>query len=678
MKDKKKRKMFPRSLIKSLSEDIRSLMQTNEGKLLSIEILEEIPFEIRPHVLESLSSFYTEEMVQFFQLVKEEYGKEHEQAVLRALEKLQMAGLKADEAPQQTMEFHRAFVTRTRHSGQITLDVAWKAPNHTIDVECFFLSFNADGIHGFFVISEMSMYDYRKDREKIPDMVEISREEACFLVQEAHRCNVVHMTRPAPGRFIFKKYLEQEVDLDPIVAIPALMERITPELAPRELVNTFLYAWRYRDEVYLESVLRNSQGLPSVARDYLNEIWHSGVLLVEGQALDARIGRGRCIVKAYSVHVDEEEIYKTDLTLHLVKSRERWFIESIHRDSVTLISDEREGNPFQDKVECAVYEILDMDNLFNILENINDIREVGELPFGVHLRVMWPEEDVAYAGVYFLSGVLADVVINGDELVLIARDKSGIEEIDALLMAEPGTVDSQSRHLVEIITAYSYLSGQYLNFDDMLSDKDEELFFQDGLKFLTARYGFNDRDRVQAKLAQISGPRYRLTGDVEVFYEYDRNETRLLHAEYVLGGNWVTVSAFGEKELGQARERFEKDIKECLAFEGMEVRCEGLFEWFTPEVRKQYPGLEPELKRAYLDKWYESNLKPLSGMTPHAASRSVEGKQLLWKMFKDMQRKEKIKKELGVRSFIEIKEYIRKVDIKTEGHGEGPFVPGLH
>ena len=96
----------------------------------------------------------------------------------------------------------------------------------------------------------------------------------------------------------------------------------------------------------------------------------------------------------------------------------------------------------------------------------------------------------------------------------------------------------------------------------------------------------------------------------------------------------------------------------------MEIKCEGVFEIITGEVKKQYPELEDHLKNAYLEKWFESKLKPLRGMTPQDAAKSVEGKRLLWTMFKDMKRNEKLRQDMGVRNVIHLRQYMKKVETK--------------
>ena len=91
MRAKRRRPIVPRSLIKGLGEDIKSLVKTSEGLLLATEIIDEIPRDLRPHVIDGLASFGTRNG-QFPPCAKEEYGKEVESVCNRGLEKLQMKG----------------------------------------------------------------------------------------------------------------------------------------------------------------------------------------------------------------------------------------------------------------------------------------------------------------------------------------------------------------------------------------------------------------------------------------------------------------------------------------------------------------------------------------------------------------------------------------------------------
>jgi hypothetical protein len=638
MREKKRRRIVPRSLIRGLGEDIKSLVKTNEGLLLALEIIDEIPQDLRPHVIDGLASFGLPEMVGFFNVIKAEYGREIEATCNRGLEKLQMKGVEVKPSAPERKSFFKAYATRTRHTGQVTLDVAWMNEEGLLDVECFFLAYNADGIHGFFVISEMPITEYEADRRMLPDMIQISLPEACFMIREAYNYNIKYMTRPALGKFLYRKYLDIESALANREQ-SKLVLRLSPELEPRELINTFFYAQRYKDHSLIVSIVTPEPDHRDLIISELEGVLRADAMLVEGQAIEVKVSRGRGTVKAYSIHVEDESLYRSDFSFQLIRHDQRWFIDTMTRDGFRLINEGREESPFQDKVHCFVYEILDLDRLFECLEEFDDIREVGELPFGVHLRLTEPDEGSG-SGVFFLSDVMADVVINGDELVIIARNEANATDIDDLVVRSH-SVEPLSHHRVEIITAYTYLSGQYLSFHDMLRNEKQELLFEDGLKLLTARYSFKDKEKVYDKLKTLQTPSYKFPGAFEVYYEYENHPPGALRAEYVMGNNWVTVSAFGEKDLARVREQFEDGLREYLEYEGMEIKCEGIFELITVDVKKQYPDLEDQLKKAYLEKWFESKLKPLRGMTPQDAAKSVEGKRLLWTMFKDMKRNEK-------------------------------------
>ena len=63
---RKKNPFFPRPVLKSLVNDIKTLVNEPDGRLFLLEMIEEIPFDLRPAVMESLSSFYEPEMAAFF------------------------------------------------------------------------------------------------------------------------------------------------------------------------------------------------------------------------------------------------------------------------------------------------------------------------------------------------------------------------------------------------------------------------------------------------------------------------------------------------------------------------------------------------------------------------------------------------------------------------------------
>lgn len=202
MKNNKKTNV-PRAMLKNLAEDISKLIETNEGGLSILEIIEEIPYDIRADVIEGLSSFYDVALVGFFDLIKMEYGKEFETICNRALTKYNLAGLQVNSPPLFKGDFYRAFASASRHTGRMTVDVAWKKPDGRLYVECFFLAFSTDGVHSFFVVEDMPVSQYECDREMQIDLMEISYRETCLLISDAYKFNVRFMSRPALGKFLY-------------------------------------------------------------------------------------------------------------------------------------------------------------------------------------------------------------------------------------------------------------------------------------------------------------------------------------------------------------------------------------------------------------------------------------------------------------------------------------------
>ena len=69
----------------------------------------------------------------------------------------------------------------------------------------------------------------------------------------------------------------------------------------------------------------------------------------------------------------------------------------------------------------------------------------------------------------------------------------------------------------------------------------------------------------------------------------------------------------------------------------------------------------------YLNKWYNSHLSTLSGMSPSEACQTEEGTRLLWTMFKRIKKKEQQRRLRGEHKQIGLKEYIRKLNLPREG-----------
>jgi len=668
MKNNKKTS-FPRVMLKKLAEDISKLINTNEGGLSILEIIEEIPYDVRPDVIEGLSSFYIPTMVGFFNLIKMEYGKEFEAICNRALTKYKLAGLELKLPPFNKGNFYKAYASITRHTGRMTVDVAWEKPDKRLYVECFFLTFSTDGVHSFFAVNDMPVSEYENDREMQPDMANISYEECCLLISDAYKFNVRFMSRPALGKFLYQKYLDEDLELFTHISINTLLRKLSANLAPRQLANSFFHALRYQDFNYLFSILAEDKLSQGMLLQQINRAMNPGALLLEGQVEEVRGSNNNAELTAYSITLYEREVYRSDYIFNMTKDSEGdWLISGIDRVANRKLEAGSEINPFAVQVYCRVYEILDVDDLFEILDRVDNIREVEELPYGVHMRVTYFEDDFSH-GVTFMTGVIADMVINGDEFVIISQDHDTIEDFHNLFnLDNKSLLVSRGEYELSLTSAYSYLSGQYLQFEDILLDEGDDLSFEDGMRFITARYALKDRAEVLTRLEELKSLKIDLPGEYQVFYQLeDCEDSPGFRAEYILGSNWITVSAFGDKDIGVIRQRFEENMYDALEFDGLEVREEGIFEILTPDVKKQYPELESVLKEMYLNKWCQSHLPTLSGMSPSEACQTEEGTRLLWTMFKRIKQKEQQRRLRGERKQIGLKEYMRKLNIPKEG-----------
>ncbi|MEN6351604.1 MAG: hypothetical protein ABFD08_19690 [Syntrophomonas sp.] len=661
---KKKNSFIPRPVLKSLASDIKKLAGSNEGRLFLLEIIEEIPYDIRPGVLEGLSAFYDIEMVSFFYLLKWEYGKEVETICNRALEKYSLAGMKVDAPPIFEGEFYRAFASCSRHTGRITLDVAWKTTDKGVHVECFYLTFNPDGIHSFFLVETMSLRQYEDDRKSSLEMVELDYDEACFMVNQAYNFNIRHMSRPALGKFLYQKYLDKKVELSKEEEL-TLIRKTSLKLAPRQLVNCFFYALKYQDVPYMSSLFSNQRRNGShVLAQFFDENKPDTILL-EGEAGEVHGSLHTVRVNAYTLCLKNYEVFKNEYDFYLQRELGgNWFITDVHTIKRILVDDSVSSNPFNRQVFCRVYEIIDMDEVFEILDKIENIRELEELPGGMHMRVSEYEDDLNH-GVSLLSGVVADLVLNGDEFVIISDEHDNVLGFHELLISNPqAPVICRGEYEISLLNACSYLGGQFVNFEDILLGQ-EELIFEDGMRLISARYLVKNSEKVLKRIEKLKNIHIELPGDYQVYYQFDDScEEPGLFAEYILGPNWVTLSTFSDQDMTAARQSFEDKMYECLEFDGMELKAESIFDILTFEVKKEYPDLESVLKETYLNKWFNSHLATLSGMSPSEACRTEEGRRLLWAMFKKIKQKEKKRYLSGHKINLNLREYIRKVEEK--------------
>lgn len=662
----KYKNIVPRAILKKFQEDMVKLTGTHEGRLYILEMLEEIPFELRPAVIEGFSSFHEPAMIEFFHLVKREYGQEYDRCCKRALEKYKLMGMCVDDPIDFQGSFYTAYASCSRQTGRIALDIAWDTGGNGLHVECFYLTYHTEGIHSFFVSENMSLVQYLRDRKSAIDMIELSYEEACFLVNRAYQMNLRSLSRPALGKYLYEKYLQDVAPLS-TQAERKLLRSVSSRLSPRQVVNSLFHCLKYQDYAYMISLL--SPRFFGQNGDFKSdELLPAENILLEGGVREVQGHLNSTLARAYAVSARDREFYCREYSFNLSRDKNGlWYISRFETIDEYKLDCSAQANPFCSPIFCRVYEIVDIECLFQKLDDIDRIREIKELPYGMHMRITCQEDDMNH-GISFLSGVVADLVINGEEFVIISSDKRKLLELHHYIYRDShGAVALLGEYEVQTATAYRYLSGHYISFEDILWQEDAETTFEDGMRMVCARYLVRNWQKVSSILRGHARDHFALDQEYQVYYQIDDHSDEAgFFAEYILGPTWITLSTFGDRDMKRARQRFETELFDCLEFEGMEIREDTIFDVLTSDIKKERPDLLGFLKDSYLNKWYYSRLVNLKGMSPSEACQTVEGSRMLWAMFKKIKSRENMRHACGRPNSIFLKEYIQKVEQKRE------------
>jgi hypothetical protein len=100
---------------------------------------------------------------------------------------------------------------------------------------------------------------------------------------------------------------------------------------------------------------------------------------------------------------------------------------------------------------------------------------------------------------------------------------------------------------INILSAFRYLGGQYLRFEDILLQDEVDSIFEDGMRFISTRYLLKDRETVLKQINSLAKIGYRFSDDYDVFYQLEEDgEEGCFLAEYLVGLNWITLSTFGD------------------------------------------------------------------------------------------------------------------------------------
>lgn len=656
-----KKDNIPKYLLNALIDEISRNMRNNEGRLSVLEIFEEIPIELRRQVLQGFFCKIKPPIIDFFYLLQKEYDFEYENEINRSLLKFRLAGNSPTPPIFINTNFYKAYIKRTRHTGKVTLNVLSKDDQNNFTVECFYLAFNSDGIHSYFIMENFSESEFRKESNLWDEMQEINYQECTYLIQEAYGFNREFMSRPALGKFLYGRFLEEPSRLND-QEIFNLIRKISEDLSPRQLINTFFYALKFKDLNYVKSMLDPEIDWGKKLPRLFNLLSQPGVLMLEGKADNIEDNNQMLVITAHTLILKDKNLYQNNYSFSLAfKSQKGWLINNIEKTRYKKIKENAKTNPLNLKVYCRVYEILNLDNLLAALDCLDNIYELGELPYGIHMRISLQDE-CTNKGVFFMSDVYADLIINGDEFVLICKDEAHLNKLHSLIVKK-GQLSVIESYWLPLKRAYRYLNGQYNNFGDILLDNKDDIDLNDNLCFLTVRYLLKNNQPIKHYLNSLKQIHLETAEKTHIYYQFDNNSKNkpAFFAEYVLENDWLTVSAFGDKDIALARKKLEKNFHDLLEFNGLEIKEEGIFDILTQDIKNKSIELERVLKDIYLNKWYYSKNPVLKGMSPFEASRSKEGNQLLWTMFKIMHGKKKNNYSCGQNKRISIYEYMQKI-----------------
>jgi hypothetical protein len=493
-------------------------------------------------------------------------------------------------------------------------------------------------------------------------MIEVSFEEACYLISQAYSLNCYYMSRPALGRFLYYKYLNQNTTLTPLQQ-KALIKKLLIKLTPRQLVNSVFIGLNNKDLAYIKSIINEK----ALSTEGFLELAEKGGIMLEGRVKEVFSSNLSTRVSAYTITMDNGHPVRSDYQFIMGKDRSgTWIINKIITVNKRPIEVETALNPLLIRVFCKVYEIIDHNDLFDLLDDVPGIKEVQELPYGLHLFIT-EYDDYLNFGMSVLHGVIADLIINGEEFVVIARQPHTLEKLHRILTQDScSPVLSRGEYETTLSKAYTYLSGRYFNFEDILIDDNSPQLFEDGMCFISARYLIKNREQLRTFLESLDTINFSLGNNLEVRYQIGRADNKYYFTEYLLSSYCITLSTYGESDMGIARQHFEEHMYGGLEFDGMEIKPEGVFGVLSPELRTEYPQLESLLKDIYLNKWYDSRLPILRGMSPSEASKTEEGSRLLWRLFKNMS--ERKNKKQCTKKRVNLKEYIKLVEQKAREH----------
>ncbi|NLK51208.1 MAG: hypothetical protein GX295_02005 [Syntrophomonadaceae bacterium] len=668
----------PKHLLRSLAQDLVTMMENEENYPLALELIDQLPTELQTVFLENLSSVRQVELARFFWLIADEFEDEVQKAAQRALEKYRLAGLSVDEwkivRPPFPQKLFMALASRTRLLGQVSLVMAWEQPKNMLDVWYFILKYDPRGIMRYLRVMNLSKEGFLEEHDpEETGIVEISFAEARHLLLEAYQHNLAGGIPAARPISQYRDWLVGESELQP-EEIEALTFKLSDKkLKPQHAVNAFFVAMRNGDwGLIYDLASRNSvvrrQPRKEYVMQHLNQDDYREIFFLQSNIESQLVQRKNAELQACLTINEEEQVEEHKYKFNLTTEGSGWKIRQVKKIGSRELDEDDPYNPVNYEVYCALYEVVDDKEVQKFLDELPEVELYTELETGLHYR--WPRyRDLLEEGIDVASSIFGEFILTDNELLINSRDRRDVDAICSLLEEQvTGAVRYQQQYYVDIDLVYTILSGEFSNFEELLG----ELAIEENEEkspVMVATYKVGNLNPVLKRIRSFLVFEFDTPEGVKTFYEFEQIRTKAeggelgegFIAEYRVTPEYLTVATFGREYLHMVCDELERGLHRNLTMIEVGEKSEDLS--LLAAVGKTQLPKDDLLRwqKEELRRWLETKLPALEGMTPRQARRSIRGQQLLWSLFKHMKSLQQDLRRKGLNPPIDYRAYIRAI-----------------
>jgi len=657
------------------------MVETEESYPLALEAIDQLPIPLQAMLIENLSSVHAAPLARFFWLVAEEYSGDVQKSARRALEKFRLAGLPLDDwriaGPRYPRHLFAAYASKSRIQGQITLVMAWRQLNQKLDVRYFVLKFGPEGVSRYFAVNDQSVEAFQDEqKQRQQEMVPISYEEACYLLQEAFQYNLEpgrHAARPV---FQYRQWLEQPCRLGE-QAVGELTQRLTGNLlTPRQTANAYYLAEAHGDWGLLYDL---AAARTTIRRQYRWEYQQQQIMqklsprtYLKTRVLAEEIRKKSAELQVQLILEEEDKLLRRVQNIRLVQEAAGWRVAQVEDVLQQPLAEHDPANPLNYEVFCALYDMQESAAVRSFLSELPEVQLFGDFPTGTHYR--WNQNtDPLVEGIDFAGNIFAEFILADDEMLVIAQERATLDGVCNLVerYLSDAVVRYRQQYHLDVSLAYAVLGGEYPGFEELLAELAVEEP-EEKLPFIVATYEIRELAPVLDKLHSFKGFEFNLPEGTRVFYEYEQirplaggtEKGEGFVAEYRLTPAFLTVASFGKEYMDSICEELEEGMASYLQLIDMQEREEGLdlLAVVNPGAiaRERYN----RWKQEELRRWLTTELSPLSGLSPLQARRTIKGRRQLWALFKLMKDLQREFVRRGLNPPLDYREYIRALEME--------------